>query len=1240
MELNKPTMTIREIIARDLTKRIEEVVKVEQEDEATVHGEITDYVPTDRIKDHYRRLFQEIAEAKNAPHDGIGIWVSGFFGSGKSSFAKNLGYVLSNPTVLGTSAAELFKQQIGDSQTSALIDNVLSRIKTDSILFDVRAHTSALRGDGRITELMYAALLRELGYASDFDLAELEIGLEIEGKLDAFTALCQNRYGIPWTQARGLSQSYNRASALLFELDPNTYATTDSWAMQLKAKRVELTVGKFVDRLYELTARRRPGRTLFFVLDEVGAYVARSAEKIEDLRSLVERIGMVGKTRVQNGQFAAPVWVVVTSQEKLDEIVAAIDSKRVELARLQDRFKLQVDLAPADIREVASKRVLPKTDAGKQELEALYARHSGLLNTTLEWEQTSRVCKINQAEFVQFYPYPPHFVDLSIDIMSGIRLQPGAQRQIGGSNRTIIKQAYEMLVSEKTQVASLPVGALVTLDRLYDLVEGSIASEKQLDINKVRTEFLNHPDDPNGWTLRTVKVICLLEFVRGLPRSEKNIAACLVDHVGEAAPLAEIKKALARLETGQHIRQTDQGWKLQTAYEKQWDTKRRGFEAKPRERNELLRETLKVLFEDPDLKTFRHRQKTFRLAVTLDGVRIGDDGDIPLALVVAEGIEDLPAKRERAKVDSRQPAHENCLFWAFAQNPEIETLMGRLYASRQMVQIYEQERAQSRISNEDAALLQAEKTEEQQLRGRLRDKVQEALWQGVGLFRGAERDGPTLGITLAEALRAQVGAALPDLYPRFELGVATFKAGDIEVVLTAANLNGLPAVYYDGGLKLVGAQAGGKQAVDPNAPIAREVLGFLQTRHAYGDKVTGKLLDEHFTGLGYGWERSVVQLTLAALLRGGAVEVTYQGRRYRSHNDPLAREPFTNQTAFKSASFAPRAAIDLKTLTTAVRYLEEMTGEEVDIEEGAIASGFRSLCEEEQRRLLPLLAQIRANGLPGGEALTEYQTTLTGALTAPSDDCVRMLAEEGKSLQESRQRLLKAERALDADGLALLARARKALDEVAPLLKTVGNLDVEALRVALADPDLYGNLRVLRTPAEALWSEYSTSYITAHEARAEAIKEALKAVKEHRHWIILDPHVSKEEQDSPFADELKAARESLLAPITAHNCAGLILPEGGLVCRTCRASLRELELVGSSLPALTDGILRELDRQAVEAEKVEAAAEEASGDGPILLAGYFPEDTLDSEEAIDAALGALRAELIARLQAGKTVRVL
>src|SRR5579859_4743276 len=113
---------IRELLERDLDQKIVEVIQVDQADQEAVYHEIHEYVVTDRIRGEYEKLLRAIAEARNDPDEAVGVWISGFFGSGKSSFAKNLGYVLKNAEVQGRSAVELFKEQARDPTLSSLID--------------------------------------------------------------------------------------------------------------------------------------------------------------------------------------------------------------------------------------------------------------------------------------------------------------------------------------------------------------------------------------------------------------------------------------------------------------------------------------------------------------------------------------------------------------------------------------------------------------------------------------------------------------------------------------------------------------------------------------------------------------------------------------------------------------------------------------------------------------------------------------------------------------------------------------------------------------------------------------------------------------------------------------------------------------------------------------------------------------------------------------------------------------
>src|ERR1700688_2811793 len=1094
---------IGDLLTRDLSRKIEEIIQVDQADEQSVHDEITEYVATDSIREQYHDLLKAVAEAPSDPHESVGVWVSGFFGSGKSSFAKNLGYALENRTVLGSKFANLFKQQLSDIRTSDLLDLINAKTPTQVILFEVAKEADTRKVTQRIAELMSTVLLRVLGYSEDFDIAELEIELEAEGKLPEFIATCKTLLNKDWETVRIGAQKLSRASAILHQLDPKLYPTADSWSHSQRNRDASISVSKVVKRTFELWGRRRKGKALVFIIDEVGQHVARSGDKIEDLRATIEEFGKVGKNLLKERKIIAPCWIVVTSQEKLDEVVAAIDSKRVELAKLQDRFRYRVDLGASDIRKAATKRVLAKKPEAERPLKKLFSENQGQLNAALRLERTTRRTDINETDFIDFYPYPPHYIDLCIGIMSGIRLQPGAPRHYGGSNRTIIKQAYEMLVSDRTAFAKKPIGTLVTLDKVFELVEGNLSNERRTDIYQVAERFKNDPED-HGWALRVAKAICLLEFVRALPRTEANLAAFLVDEVGTATPLSEVQAAVKRLNTAQFIRNTEEGWKLQTAQEKNWETERRGYlQPKPRERNELSRTALQQIFDEPEFKTFRYQNRSFRVGISVDGTSIGDEGELPLTLCVAEDADELTKRIEEVRIESQQKSHDNDLYWLFCLTPEIDELIGQLHASRKMVDKYNQLSAQQKISPDEATCLQDEKNSKNSYETRLREKLTEAMERGTGMFRGVQKDASALGKGLSEILKKLFGQVVPDLYPKLQMGSRPLKGDEAEQILKAADLKALPNVFYPGehGLGLV-VKDGSKNVVNSNADVAKEVLDYLKSEHSYGNKDSrlGKALQKRFGGTPSGWERDMLRLILATLFRAVEVEVTYQGNRFHNYQDPASRTPLTSNPAFRSSLFSPRQSVGLKTLTQAVQQLEDLTGEEVDVEEGAIATAFKNVAAEELEKLYPLKALAEAHRLPVVPLLTDYQQTLVGIQASASDDCVRILTENGKDFGETRDKVRKLRESLNAEAIGILRQARQATDQVwqrlaahnaSPELAST----VEKLKHQLDSETFIDSWDDIASGTKAVMNAYRDAYCELFDRRKNSYESAIGEVK-------------------------------------------------------------------------------------------------------------------------------------------------
>jgi hypothetical protein len=1207
---------IRSLFARPIDRKIEEVIKVDQANEQTVLGELEEYIVTDSIKEHFRLVYDEIISVSKSPREGIGVWVSGFFGSGKSSFAKILGYTVAAIPVSGRPASDIFKENVRDAKISGLIDVINRTLPTHAVIFDVSMDRGIRTASERITEIMYKALLRELDYAEDFDLADLEITLEGDGKLDEFCQRFERMHKKPWRVRRKVGTGINEASAVLHAMDPTTYSSPDSWAKSLGQKgRADITPNTLAERAFELASRRQKGKSLIFIIDEVGQYVSRSVEKMLDLQAVVQAFGKEGKNRVEAKRATAPFWIVVTSQEKLNEIVDALDSKKIELARLQDRFRIPIDLKQTDIPEITGKRVLDKKETAKPDLKALYDANEGRLKTLCALERTSRDVSVSREDFVNLYPYLPYQIDLCIDIVAGLRLKRGAHRHIGGSNRTIIKQAQEMMINPSTMLADAPVGTLVTLDKVYELLYlgNLLPTETTREVDGIPKSLPG-----NDMALKVAKAVSLLESVKDLPRTAHNISVVLHPSVESDSIKKNVESAIKALEKAQIIKDSDEGYKLLTVQEKKWDTTRKGLEPKPAERNRIMRELFKEIFADPKLKSYRYKNlRGFRMSLSVEGEIVDADGQVPLNVLVAEDPSDVATRAKEGRESSAAKPDE--AFWVIQLDEETHQLLYELFRSREMISTHERLAAQGSLTPEEASCLGEEKVRRDKNHRTLRTKLGDAIQSGSGFFRGVQHDGSSLGQTMPEVFAGLMDLIIPDLYPKLEMGIRHLKGDECDKFLTAANLNGLTPVFYDGegGLSLVSNHAG-KYLPNLSSDICKEVLSYLVREHKYGNKVTGKMLENHFRGLGYGWDLEVIQLVLAVLLRGGAVEITHQGRKYRNHTDPACRVPFNKVPAFRSASFAPREPIDLRTLADAARNYEEITGKEVDIEEGAISAAFKKLASEDKEHLLPLVARMKALNLPGMEVMESHLQTVDGILEMPPDDCVKTLAGEGKSYKDTRARSLRLEDATSESNLKIIHRAKNVLENLWPVLAS-RNPDEKTqekasdLSMLLDAEDFYESLETMKQAADHLSGLYRNLYEEIHKDREALYAKALETIKGLPEWAAVsqDPSITQSQRDA------------VLKPLIQRAAMKLDLPEGAAVCKICGATVSQMETDIAAVDAIRDQTIKKIQEMAAPEEKIER----------VRVSTIFT-GKLETEGDIDTALSKLKDHLLKLLSSG------
>lgn len=475
----------------DQAKPIEEAVSINNDDPGTVFTEVTEYIVTDRIRGEYERLFSAMTAAVKSPNESAGVWISGFFGSGKTSFAKNLGHVLANREVLGASASSRFVRQAASKQVGEYVEFLNRRAPCEIFTLDAYIDLPPEANADQIAETMYSMVVRDLDYEDH--------------------------------------------------------------------ERSKLSVRDLIEKLFHVCENCRPGKTFAFIVDEIDQYLALGGERLKNLRAVVEQFGKVSLERVKAGTMPGPAWIIVTAQQKLDAIDNSPEGNRNDVRELQERFKHQIDLSAAGIGEIAARRVLRKKESEESVLRKLFREHGAALNQSVKLEHCSRGTEFDENQFVQFYPYLPHLIDLSIEI--GKRLHPSAPKRVSGGNRTIVKQCSAMLASKRTRLADQDPGVLVSIDKIYELVKGSIPVAKQDDIQIIseRCDGNRYP----GMAARVAKAICLMELANPeLPRTAKNIAAVLVQHVTEAPPTLAVTTVLDQMRRASFVRESGEGWKF------------------------------------------------------------------------------------------------------------------------------------------------------------------------------------------------------------------------------------------------------------------------------------------------------------------------------------------------------------------------------------------------------------------------------------------------------------------------------------------------------------------------------------------------------------------------------------------------------------------------------------------------------------------------------------------------------
>lgn len=1175
---------VKELLAREVDRNIEEVIKVDQDDVGIIKGEIEEYVVTDSILEHYLRVLEKFDQTPANPHEGIGVWVSGFFGSGKSSFAKVLGLALANRDILGTSASSLFAARRADNaKLQVLLKQITERIPSDAVIFDVSTDRGIRSANQSMTEIMHRCFVRYLGYAENIDIAQLEIDLESEGRLDEFKARYQKVFSKDWDKEKSkVAFALSQASRVMSELEPATYPVADSWVKGAQ-HRADITPSALADRCKELMNRRRPNRTLVFVVDEVGQFVARDIQKMLDLQALIQSLGRVGRGKM---------WLVVTSQEKLTELVGGLDDRRVELARLMDRFPLQVHLEPSDISEVTSRRVLSKNSMGEATLRKLFEAHRGKLSQCTTISADIRLPQLTAENFITLYPLLPYQIDLIISVVSGLRTQGGAGHHVGGANRTIIKLAQQLLIHPSIALAESEVGRLVRIDQIYDLVASNIPSELRGKISDIERQ-VDHP-----FAGLVAKAICLLQFVKNIHRTAENVAACLHSAADADSCLTEVKAALEKLEKAKSVRLGDDGYRIPSPAEDDWERQRDGFQPRPADSNEILRETVQKLWSPQPGHQFLDT-KLFKAALFLNNRPVVQDGDVPFYLALCPS--EAEFKTESSDMRTRSQTETKHIFWAAQLADKVDHNLVEYFRSKQIIAAKER----TARTRDEMALVSDEKKRQTRHSDELRRLIRESLLNGTIWFRGNDRSPGDNATDVATVAEATLGLVLPEVFDRYEEGAARITKQDLDSILSASNLHGLTPVYAK--LNLLRDEGGQTILRTDSGPLA-EVQARIENRASYGEAATGRYLAEEFAKEPFGWDFDAVRLFVACLLRAGKIDATSQNKVVESAVSVESRTLFGNNNTFKSASFRPKVAIDFAKLVEANECFKEVFGHELpDIaSQGAVATEIRKSCLEPEEALSETHTLLVSNQLPGAMVLLAAVDLLKSIRTSSEESAILGFNAGHKQLKEARKRAADLRDVLTEPALLALRNARGVLTSEWAVLNEETDLDpsfrerATQLGDMIAKETFYKELAAISQHAAALKAEYTRRHSDASSKRTSVYTEACAKVATVPGWTSLSV----------------GQQEKLVAPLKT--------------CAAPASSSTGLALLRSDIdacPSRTQRVIEEMLRLVDGARLVR------------LDIGKFFSGGIETTEQLDAAIAALREECERQIAEGKRILI-
>lgn len=601
-------MIIRDMFRDDINRKVNGVIKVDQDSADVIDQEVREYVITKELKKHFISFFNYYGDSFDTPTADMGVWISGFFGSGKSHFLKMLSYILENREVNGVKTVERFREKFADDPaTFMLVDNA-TKGETETILFNIDIEGPINKDKTAVLRVFAKMFYNHLGfYGENLKIAMLEKYIDQCGKTEEFRKVFEAKKGKSWLEQRkAFAFNGKYIVPTLMEVLGMSEEDAKNWFNDKSA--VDFSIAQLVDDIKNYVATKPKNFRLVFMIDEVGQYVGTDTDMLLNLQSLTEKIG---------SECEGKVWVICTGQEAIDEIIKV---RADEFSRIQARFKTRLSLTSSSVDEVVQKRILKKKADVEPQLEVLYTENDSVLRNLFSFTDSILDIKgySGPQEFSANYPFVPYQFIVMQKVFNEIRKHGNAGKHQSNGERSMLSGFQEATQKVQNCDEYTLVPFYLFYDTVHTFLDGSIRRVIERCQKAAYTGAGIEQYDVN-----VLKLLYLVRYVDDIKATLDNIVILMADDIRtDKITLREaVRNSLGRLMSQNYIGRTGDTYNFLTDEEQDIQ---REIKSTPVDTATIVERIAQMVYGDIyTSKKFRYGKYDFAFDQMVDGVTVG-----------------------------------------------------------------------------------------------------------------------------------------------------------------------------------------------------------------------------------------------------------------------------------------------------------------------------------------------------------------------------------------------------------------------------------------------------------------------------------------------------------------------------------------------------------------------------------------------------------------------------------------